>query len=68
MRANYSHVPVLAERIQQSLDHMPVRSSAIVKQIVRTNISVSETSQDVERYVYDLLTREERKICDMATD
>lgn len=68
MQTNQAYIPVLAENIQRSLEHMPVRSSAIVRHIVKTNTSVPETAQDIERYVHSLLTDEEQRICDMATD
>ena len=68
MQTNHAYVPLLAENIQRSLEHMSVRSSAIVRQIVRANTSMPETTQDIERYVDSLLTREEERVCDMATD
>jgi hypothetical protein len=68
MQTSHAYVPVLAENIQRSLEHMPARSSAIVRSIIKTNTSMPETPQDIERYVYSLLTHEEQKVCDMATD
>ena len=68
MQTNHAYIPVLADNIQRSLEHMPARSSAIVRQIVKSNTTIPETTQEIERYVYSLLTREEERVCDMATD
>ena len=68
MQSNLAYVPVLAGNIQRSLEHMPARSSAIVRQIIKANVSMPETPQDIERYVCSLLTREEERVCEMATD
>lgn len=68
MQTNHAYVPLLAENIQRSLEHMPVRSSAIVRQIVKANTTMPETTQDIERYVNCLLNHKEQQVCDMATD
>ena len=68
MQSNLAYVPVLADNIRHSLEHMPARSSAIVRQIIKANTSMPETPQDIERYVYSLLTRDEERVCEMATD
>lgn len=52
----------------QALARMPVRSSAIARQMVKANLPAPETKEDIERYVHDLLTPKEQYVCDSATD
>ena len=54
--------------MEQALERMALRSSAMDRQMVKLALPIPETRQNIERYVHSLLTREEEAVCDMATD
>ena len=54
--------------MEQALERMPIRSSAIARPTLKLALPIPETRQDIERYVHSLLTKEEGAVCDMATD
>ena len=53
---------------KQPLGRMPIRSSVMARQMLKADLPVPETLQDIERYVHDLLNHKEQQVCDMATD
>ncbi len=51
------------------MPHAPlIRSSVIARPTLKLALPVPETRQDIERYVYNLLTSKEEYACNMATD
>jgi hypothetical protein len=53
------HVHGAQAQMRETLDHMPVLAASK---------RLPATSQEITRYVEQLLTSDEQKICDMATD
>lgn len=68
MSASHAYITETASHVQQALGQMPIRSSAIARQMVKAHFPVPETISEIERYVHDLLGRDERRVCDVAAD
>ncbi len=61
----YADVAEATAHAQQTLKQIPIRSSAIAREIVKVSLPAQETTGEKKHY---LLTREEQWVCDMATD
>ncbi len=68
MQASQAYITEAATHIQQALWQMPVRSPTPWPRVADKHPLIPETTRAIECYVYDLLTREEREACNLATD
>ena len=68
MRTNHAYIPLPDESAQSLSDRVPLRTFAVVHPNVGERFSMPESSQDIAHYIYHLLTREEQRACDTATD
>ena len=68
MQTGYVYIPQISEHTQQALARMPVRSAAMIRRIVKSGAPAPEAADEIDRYIHSLLTPEEEKVCEMATD
>jgi hypothetical protein len=68
MQLNHAYIPLPDDGAESLAGRVPLRTFAVVRPNADARFSIPESSNDIERYIYNLLTREEQRICDTATD